>query len=281
MFSGLRIAGVQWLRTAGVRAGGAACQPMAAAAVLTTPVRTVMRRSRRGLEQLPTIRVPIETLPRVGLDTIAPVPGSVRDKIRAGRGRSGKRGKTAGRGHKGSGQRNKNVPWFQGGQTPVWQKWPKRGRPNSASIKYVPVNVGTIASAIEAGKLDPAYPMNMRHLWRAGVVSGSIKSMIQDRWGVKLLSTGAETLKVPITIEVQRASRKAIEAVEAAGGTITCKYYGKINLRALLMPHKFRSIPRIPLPPPKRQGWYLRPENRGVLATVTEVPEASSKVVSS
>ena len=60
MFSGLRIAGVQWLRTAGVRAGGAACQPMAAAAVLTTPVRTVMRRSRRGLEQLPTLRVPIE-----------------------------------------------------------------------------------------------------------------------------------------------------------------------------------------------------------------------------
>eukprot|EP00035_Acanthoeca_spectabilis_P007456 m.136816 g.136816 ORF g.136816 m.136816 type:complete len:275 (+) comp13962_c1_seq1:37-861(+) len=260
-----RVAGNAWL-WGGVRAGGAAWQPVAAAVLVRPPVRTVMRRDQRGLDNLQPLN--LETLPRVALDTLAPVPGSVRAKIRAGRGRSGKRGKTAGRGHKGSGQRNRVAPWFQGGQTPVWQKWPKRGRPNSESVKYVPVNIGTVVDAIEAGRLDPVFPINMRHLWRAGVVTGSIKSMARDRWGVKLLSSGAERLNVPITIEVQRASRKAIESVEAAGGTIACKYYGRLNLRALLMPHKFATIPRIPLPTPKKQKWYLQPENRGVLRNV-------------
>lgn len=63
------------------------------------------------------------------------------------------------------------------------------------------MNIGTVVDAIEAGRLDPVFPINMRHLWRAGVVTGSIKSMARDRWGVKLLSSGAERLNVPITIE--------------------------------------------------------------------------------
>lgn len=238
---------------------------------LHAPIRGLLRKNQRGLKVVEPIE--LETTPRIGLDSIAPVPGAVRDKIRAGRGRSGRRGKTAGRGHKGSGQRNRVAPWFQGGQTPVWQKWPKRGRPATDPVKYAPLNIGTLVNAIKAGKLDPSYPIDMRHLWRARVVTGSVKALTADRWGVKLLGSGADQLDFPITIEVQRASAKAIEAVENAGGKISCKYYAPLNLKALLMPHKFASIPRIPLPVPKRQRWYLNPENRGVLTEVDAVNE--------
>ena len=73
---------------------------------------------------------------------------------------------------------------------------------HSESVKYAPLNVGTLMDAIAEGKLDPAFPIDARHLWRAGVVTGSVKSLTKDRWGIKLLSTGAEKLNCPITIEV-------------------------------------------------------------------------------
>ena len=51
-------------------------------------------------------------------------------KIRVGRGRSGRRPKTAGRGHKGTGQHGNIAFWYQGGQTPIWRLLPKRGGRN-------------------------------------------------------------------------------------------------------------------------------------------------------
>jgi hypothetical protein len=53
----------------------------------------------------------------------------------------------------------------------------------------------------------------MRHLWRAGVISGSIKAMIADRWGVKLLSKGADRLTVPVNIEVSVLTPKRCDCV--------------------------------------------------------------------
>ena len=98
------------------------------------------------------------------------------------------------------------------------------------------------------------------------MITGSLKAIGVDCWGVKLLSTGAEDFDIPVTIEVQRASRSAIAAVEAAGGSIECKYYNKLGLRALLTPEKFKTgIPRLPMPKPKLRTWYENPDNRGVL----------------
>jgi large subunit ribosomal protein L15 len=137
------------------------------------------------------------------------------------------------------------------------------------------VNLDTLHEAIEAGKLDPKFPINLRHLWEAGVVTGTYKKIARDHWGVKLLSRGSTTFDIPVTIEVQKASQDAIAAVEAAGGTIACKYYNKLGLRALMLPHKFDYIPRIPLPIPRVRKWYENPKNRGVLTKVDE--EATEK----
>jgi large subunit ribosomal protein L15 len=127
---------------------------------------------------------------------------------------------------------------------------------------------------IENGKLDPKYPINMRHLWESGAVSMSYKKLARDNWGVKLLSRGAEDFNIPVKIEVARASKAAIAAIETSGGEVECKYYNKLGLRALLLPQKFETIPRIPLPIPRVRAWYENPENRGVL-TEEESAQAS------
>ena len=66
-------------------------------------------------------------------------------------------------------------------------------------------------------------------------MTGSFKQIARDHWGVKLLGRGAEDFDMPITIEVQQASQSAITAVENAGGSIVCKYYNKLGLRALML----------------------------------------------
>ena len=64
----------------------------------------------------------------------------------------------------------------------------------------------------------------------------------------------------------------AIQKVEEIGGSVVCKYYGKIALRYLLMPHKFldRQIPRNPIPKGHLLAYYLNPEKRGYLAVTEE-----------
>ena len=72
------------------------------------------------------------------------------------------------------------------------------------------LNLAKLQDWIDQGRLDPTQPINMRHLLESNVC-GKIKH------GVKLLASGADKLTSPVTIEVSRASRAAIEAVEAAG----------------------------------------------------------------
>lgn len=70
--------------------------------------------------------------------------------------------------------------------------------------------------------------------------------------GVKLLGDGAQVLSQPLKLVVSRASTTAIKAVEKAGGSITCKYYTPLTLRALVKPEKWtdrgRLLPRESMP---------------------------------
>lgn len=227
--------------------------------------RTGKQFGKKGLGALPEID--LESMPRINLNMLANVPGATKEKIRRGRGRGSKKGGTSGRGHKGTGQHGHLPFWFQGGQTPIWRLLPKRGNPTGVRYQYVPLNLDTLAKAIDAGKLDPKYPINMRHLWQCGAVSMSYKKLARDNWGIKLLSRGAEDFNIPVQIEVARASRTAIAAIEEAGGQVACKYYNKLGLKALLHPEKFHAIPRVPLPIPRVRKWYEDPENRGILST--------------
>ena len=79
-----------------------------------------------------------------------------------------------------------------------------------------------------------------------------------------LPTQGSDWFHTKLDIEVSRASQKAIEVVEGAGGSITTAYYNKLGLRVLLKPEKFHEclMPRRALPKKKEMKYYLNPENR-------------------
>jgi large subunit ribosomal protein L15 len=146
------------------------------------------------------------------LNELAPNPGSRQARKRVGRGIGSGTGKTAGRGHKGQKARaGSATTTFEGGQMPIFRRLPKRGFKNPFRKVYVPVNLDRLQAAVDAGRLDPAQPVNLQALRDAGLVS-------KRRDGVRLLARGE--LSAALTIEVDSASRTAIAAVEKAGGKL-------------------------------------------------------------
>mgnify|MGYP002621684585 CR=1 FL=1 len=83
---------------------------------------------------------------------LKPTPGSTKQKLRKGRGEAGKRGKTAGRGTKGTGARKTVPAYFEGGQIPLYRRIPKlRGLNNPPKMSYVVVNVSDLEEKAAEG----------------------------------------------------------------------------------------------------------------------------------
>ena len=138
---------------------------------------------------------------------LRPAPGAKREKMRVGRG-EGSKGKTAGRGTKGTKAR-KNVPaGFEGGQMPIHMRLPKlRGFKNRFRTEYQPVNVGDIARVFpDGGKVG------VEELVAAGLVR---KGQL-----VKVLGNG-DLNGVKLDVTADGFSGSAKEKLEAAGGTAT------------------------------------------------------------
>ncbi|XP_041998211.1 50S ribosomal protein L15-like [Salvia splendens] len=174
---------------------------------------------------------------------------SRQQKTRKGRGIGSGKGKTAGRGHKGQKARGTYKFGFEGGQTPLRRRLPKRGFKNSFSLTFQPVGLGKIAKLINAGKIDSSELITMKTLKDRGAIGKQIED------GVRLMGRGAEQIEWPIHLEVSRVTVRAKAAVEAAGGTVRRVYYNKLGLRALLKPEWFekkgRLLPKAARPPPK------------------------------
>ncbi|KAJ7968747.1 50S ribosomal protein L15 [Quillaja saponaria] len=174
-----------------------------------------------------------------------------KQKTRKGRGIGSGKGKTAGRGHKGQKARGSGKLGFEGGQTPLRRRLPKRGFKNPFSLTFQPVGLGKIAFLINKGKIDSSELITMKTLKDTGAIGKQIKD------GVRLMGRGAEKIKWPIHLEVSRVTVRAKEAVEAAGGTVRKVYYNKLGFRALLKPEWFekkgRLLPRAARPPPKQR----------------------------
>lgn len=172
-----------------------------------------------------------------------------KQKTRKGRGIGSGKGKTAGRGHKGQKARGNGKLGFEGGQTPMRRRLPKRGFKNPFSLTFQPVGLGKIAKLINAGKIDSHELITMKTLKDAGAIGKQIED------GVRLMGRGAEQIKWPIHLEVSRVTVRAKEAVEAAGGSVRRVHYNKLGLRALLKPEWFekkgRLLPKPARPPPK------------------------------
>jgi len=146
------------------------------------------------------------------LNELSDNPGARKARKRVGRGMASGTGKTAGRGQKGQKSRSGvSLTGFEGGQMPLYRRLPKRGFNNIFSTRFEVVNLGLLQGAIDAKKLDPAKPIDGDALRAAGLVT-------KARDGIKLLAKGE--LKTKVSIQVDRASKAAVSAVEAAGGQV-------------------------------------------------------------
>ncbi len=132
---------------------------------------------------------------------------------RRGRGIGSGKGKTSARGGKGQTARTGvALNGFEGGQTPLHRRMPKRGFNNTDFQRnFSIVNLGRLQVALDAGQLQPGATVNGDALIAAGVLR-----RVHD--GVRLLAKGE--LKAALTIEVVGASKAAIEAVEKLGGKV-------------------------------------------------------------
>jgi len=140
-------------------------------------------------------------------------PGAHKRRIRVGRGIGCTKGKTCGRGGKGQTARTGvRINGFEGGQTPIHRRLPKRGFNNISRVENATVNLGAIAKAIAVKTLDASKPVTLEALKAAGLVRKNVQR-------VKLLAKGE--LKTKVSIEVQLVSEAAKAAVEKAGGTVT------------------------------------------------------------
>ncbi len=141
------------------------------------------------------------------LHELAPNEGATRKKKRVGRGIAAGQGKTAGKGHKGQTSRSgdRTLPaYFEGGQTPLHQRIPKRGFINPFKKRYVPVNVKTLEKLFEDGaEITPDTLVDK------GVCS---KGKL-----VKILGDGEITKK--FKVKAHAFSNSAKEKIEKAGGS--------------------------------------------------------------
>jgi len=133
---------------------------------------------------------------------------------RIGRGIGSGKGKTSGRGGKGQTARTGvALNGFEGGQTPLHRRMPKRGFTNAPFRKeFHEVNLGRLQAAVESGRLKADAAVDGAALVAAGLLR-------RVRHGVRLLAKGEITAALKIT--VAGASKAAIAAVEKAGGSVT------------------------------------------------------------
>ena len=138
---------------------------------------------------------------------LRPAAGAKTAKVRVGRGEAGRRGKTAGRGTKGSGARH-NVPEnFEGGQMPLHMRLPKlRGFKNPFRVEYQVVNLGLLNQLFPDGGT-----VGVADLVAAGAVRAGAP--------VKILGNG--DLSVALQVSAHAFSAAAKEKIAAAGGSTT------------------------------------------------------------
>ena len=183
-------------------------------------------------------------------------PGARKKKVRVGRGIGSGKGKTAGRGHKGQLSRagNNGRLGFEGGQTPITRRHPKRGfnNPRSYLSALQPLNLDRLVRYVKAGRLDVTKTITMKHLRDCGCVGHKINK------GIKLLAKNSADVDLgqPIHIQVSDVSQRARDVIEKAGGSVQVSYFNGLALRALLKPEKFESIPRLAAPPPRLMWKY-------------------------
>ena len=137
---------------------------------------------------------------------LKPAPGAKKDRTRVGRG-EGSKGKTSGRGGKGTKKRYQVRPGFEGGQLPLYMRLPKlRGFKSPFKKEYQVVNVAALAELFPQGG----------EITVADLVA---KGAVRNGYPVKVLGDGE--VSAAYTIKGVKASASAKSKIEAAGGSIS------------------------------------------------------------
>lgn len=137
---------------------------------------------------------------------LKPAPGANKDRIRVGRG-EGSKGKTSGRGDKGTKKRYQVRPGFEGGQLPLYMRLPKlRGFKNPFKKEYQVVNVAVLAELFPQGG----------EITVADLIA---KGAVRNGFPVKVLGDGE--VSAAYTLKGVKASASAKSKIEAAGGSIS------------------------------------------------------------
>lgn len=139
------------------------------------------------------------------LHELKPGVGSRKERKRVGRGTGSGMGKTSTRGHKGQNARSGGGVrlGFEGGQTPLFQRLPKRGFTNINRKDYAIVNLDALNRFEDGTEVTPEL------LIETGVVS-------KEKSGIKILAKG--NIEKKLTVKANKFSSAAKEAIEAAGG---------------------------------------------------------------
>jgi large subunit ribosomal protein L15 len=191
----------------------AAKAPAAKAPAAKKPAAAAPKKETAAGAEAPAKKAPSKKAPAkekdsrpgvVKLHHLRPAPGSKKSKTRVGRG-EGSKGKTAGRGTKGTKARYQVRPGFQGGQLTSVMRTPKlRGFTNPFRVEYQVVNVG---------RLGELYP-------KGGDVTISdlvAKGAVRKNQKVKVLADG--DVSVALTVSVDKVSKQAAEKIVKAGGS--------------------------------------------------------------
>ena len=133
--------------------------------------------------------------------------GARRDTKRLGRGQGSGQGKTAGKGHKGQNSRSGGgvAIGFEGGQTPLYKRIPKRGFTNFTRKEYAVINL------VDLNKFEDGAVVTPEILKEAGIVKKQLD-------GIKVLGKG--TLDKKLSVKCNKISASAKEAIEKAGGNV-------------------------------------------------------------
>lgn len=130
-----------------------------------------------------------------------------------GRGIGSGLGKTSGRGGKGQTARSGvSLNGFEGGQTPIYRRLPKRGFVNIHRMKMYELDFFKISRILKTGLLEKDGVIDKEFLIKIGYMPNSFE-------GVSLIANGF--IDIPVKVSVTRASAKAKEMLEKAGGTLT------------------------------------------------------------
>ncbi len=143
------------------------------------------------------------------LNNLRPASGAVKTRKRIGRGTGSGTGGTSTRGHKGDKARSgaKQKRHFEGGQTPMQRRLPKRGFKNINRVEFTPLNLGALEALVsKTGQQN----FDLEALVAAGIAKAGEK--------IKVLGNGQ--LKSKVNVSVHAISASAKTAIEALGGSV-------------------------------------------------------------